>query len=169
MDTLSHALWGYGLFGHTRQGRKTFAKTALFFGAMPDLISFGIFLVQRVVEGTWRFGPPPLQTIPDWLYLNYSIGHSFVVSFTVIALVALMLRKTQYRYLPFAMLAWPFHIVLDFPFHSFAYFPTPMFWPISDFKIDGIPWSHWYIWWPNVVLLALLLTYRAKQNRKNSL
>jgi hypothetical protein len=164
MDTLSHALWGYGLFGHTKQGRKRFVKTALFFGAMPDLISFGVFLVQRLLKGNWQPGAPPLATIPDWLYFNYSLGHSFVVSFAVILLVAI-----KYRQLAFAMLAWPFHIVLDFPFHSFAYFPTPMFWPLSDYKIDGIPWSNWYIWWPNVILLVLLLTYRHKQNRKNSL
>lgn len=164
MDTFSHALWGYGLFGHTKQGRKRFVKTALFFGAMPDLISFGVFLVQRLLQGNWQPGAPPLATIPDWLYFNYSLGHSFVVSFAVILLVAI-----KYRQLAFAMLAWPFHIVLDFPFHSFAYFPTPMFWPLSDYKIDGIPWSNWYIWWPNVILLVLLLTYRHKQNRKNSL
>jgi len=164
MDTLSHALWGYGLFGHTKQGIKRFVKTALFFGAMPDLISFGIFLVQRVVQGNWHFGPPPIATIPDWLYLNYSIGHSFIVSFAVIALVAI-----KYKHIAFAMLAWPFHIVLDFPFHSFKYFPTPIFWPLSDYKLDGIPWSHWYIWWPNVAGLVLLFLYRAKQKRKNSL
>ena len=169
MDTLSHALWGYGLFGHTKQGRKRFAKTALFFGAMPDLISFGIYMAQRVLQGHWQPGKPPLETIPDWLVLNYSIGHSFVVSLTVIALLTLALKKTEYRMLPFAMLAWPFHIVLDFPFHSTAYFATPILWPISDFKLDGIPWSHWYIWWPNVLLLTLLLVFRYKQKRKNSL
>ena len=164
MDTLSHALWGYGLFGHIRQGRERLVKTALFFGAMPDLISFGIFLTQRVLQGVWQPGPPPLSTIPDWLYFNYSLGHSFLIGFTVIALVAV-----KYRQLAFAMLAWPFHIVLDFPFHSFKYFPTPIFWPLSSYKVDGISWSHWYIWWPNVILLALLLLYRHQQKQKNSL
>jgi hypothetical protein len=164
MDTLSHALWGLGLFGHRPNGRKKFAKTAMFFGAMPDLISFGIFLVQRLIQGNLHFGPPPLGTIPDWLYLNYSIGHSFVVSFLVIALVAI-----KYRELAFAMLAWPFHIVLDFPFHSLKFFPTPIFWPISEYKLDGIPWSHWYIWGTNVIALVFLFFYRAKQKQKNSL
>jgi len=164
MDTLSHALWGYGLFGHKPNGRKKFAKTALFFGAMPDLISFGIFLVMRVLQGQWQPGPPPLAMIPDWLYFNYSLGHSFVISFGVIALVTIKNKE-----LAFAMLAWPFHIVLDFPFHSFKYFPTPIFWPLSDYKVDGIPWSHWYIWGPDIILLTLLLLYRRKQNQKNSL
>ena len=55
------------------------------------------------------------------------------------------------------MLAWPFHILLDFPFHAKSYFATPLFWPFSDFSIDGIPWSHWYIWYPNVAGLIILL------------
>ncbi|GIT57595.1 MAG: hypothetical protein Ct9H300mP18_10240 [Candidatus Neomarinimicrobiota bacterium] len=37
MDTLSHALWGRGLFGH-----RGMPWLALFFGAMPDLASFGV-------------------------------------------------------------------------------------------------------------------------------
>jgi hypothetical protein len=153
MDTLSHALWGYGLFGYKR-----YAALALFFGAMPDLISFGIFTLLNLISGHWQPGPPPLETLPSWLFTAYAVGHSFVISFAVISLVALW-RKP----IAFAMLGWPFHILLDFPFHSFKYFPTPMFWPISDFKVDGIPWSHWYIWFPNVAGIMLLFYYRKKQ------
>ncbi|HEY7986594.1 MAG TPA: hypothetical protein VIE17_06705 [Methylophilaceae bacterium] len=158
MDTLSHALWGYGLFGYKRH-----AALALFFGAMPDLISFGLFMAIQVFTGQWHFhaGPPPLGSLPPWLFLTYSIGHSFVISLTVIALVV-----QRRRDIAFAMLAWPFHIVLDFPFHSLKYFATPMFWPLSDFKIDGIPWSHWYIWWPNVAGLVILFVYRYRQSKK---
>jgi len=156
MDTLSHALWGYGLFGYKR-----YAWLAIFFGAMPDLISFGAFMAINIVSGTWHMGPPPVATLPTWLFTNYSLGHSFVICLPVIGLVSLWRRD-----IAFAMFAWPFHIVLDFPFHSFRYFPTPIFWPISDFKLDGIPWSHWYIWLPNVAGLGILLTYRCRQKRK---
>jgi len=156
MDTLSHALWGYGLFGYKR-----YAWLAIFFGAMPDLISFGAFMAINIVSGTWHMGPPSLATLPAWLFTNYSIGHSFVICLPIIGLVSLWRRDVA-----FAMLAWPFHIVLDFPFHSFKFFPTPIFWPISDFKLDGIPWSHWYIWLPNVAGLGILLTYRCRQKRK---
>jgi hypothetical protein len=156
MDTFSHALWGYGLFGYKRH-----AWLAIFFGAMPDLISFGAFMAINIVSGTWHMGPPAITTLPSWLFLNYSLGHSFVICLPIIGLISLWRRD-----IAFAMLAWPFHIVLDFPFHSFKYFPTPIFWPISEFRIDGIPWSHWYIWLPNVAGLVILLTYRYRQKRK---
>ena len=43
MDTLSHALWGKGLFGYRGYG-----KLALFFGAMPDLSSFGLLFIKKI-------------------------------------------------------------------------------------------------------------------------
>lgn len=156
MDTFSHALWGYGLFGYKR-----YALLAIFFGAMPDLISFGALMAANVLDGTMHVGRPPLESLPAWLFTNYAIGHSFVISLPIIALVALWKKGVA-----FAMLAWPFHIVLDFPFHTKAYFATPIFWPISDFSIDGISWSHWYIWWPNVAGILILLFYRYRQKKK---
>lgn len=152
MDTLSHTLWGYGLFGYKR-----YAAIAILFGAMPDLISFGAYMVLQIAQGTWHPGPPPLNALPAWLFTSYAFGHSFVISLSAVGLVALW-RKP----IAFAMLAWPFHIVLDFPFHSLKYFATPIFWPLSDFKLDGIPWSHWYIWLPNVAGLVVLFYYRKK-------
>lgn len=159
MDTFSHALWGYGLFGYKR-----YALLALFFGAMPDLISFGAFMAFNVFNGTLQIGAPALDTLPAWLHRNYAFGHSFVVCLPVIALVFFWRRN-----IAFAMLAWPFHIMLDFPFHTKAYFPTQIFWPISDFSIDGIGWSNWYIWWPNIAGLVILFVYRRRQKKKRLL
>jgi hypothetical protein len=159
MDTFSHALWGYGLFGYKR-----YALLALFFGAMPDLISFGALMAFNVFNGTLQMGAPALDTLPAWLYRNYAFGHSFVVCLPVIALVFFWRRR-----IAFAMLAWPFHIMLDFPFHTKAYFPTQIFWPISDFSIDGIAWSNWYIWWPNVAGLVILFYCRRRQKKKRLL
>lgn len=156
MDTFSHALWGFGLFGFRR-----YPKFAALMGAMPDLISFGALFFMRVLNGTYSWGKPALATLPGWIYPAYTVGHSFVVAFTVIGLVAWW-RKD----IAFAMLGWPFHILLDFPFHSLEYFATPILWPLSDFKVDGIPWSTWYIWFPNVAGIALLLAYRYRQKRR---
>lgn len=158
MDTFSHALWGYGLFGYRK-----YAWIAIFFGAMPDLISFGAFMAIQVIHGTWQPGPPPFDILPQWIYPAYSLGHSFIISLGTIALVSLWRRD-----IAFAMLAWPFHILLDFPFHSLDYFATPILWPLSEFRVNGIPWSHWYIWYPNLAGIAALLIYRYRQKRRKA-
>ena len=81
MDTFSHALWGYGLFGYKR-----LAWLAILFGAMPDLISFGALMFIQVIEGTWHFGKPALETLPNWIFGNYALGHSLVICVPVIIL-----------------------------------------------------------------------------------
>ena len=58
MDTFSHALWGYGLFGFRK-----YPKFAALMGAMPDLISFGALLLLRVIEGNYSVGKPALATL----------------------------------------------------------------------------------------------------------
>ena len=40
MDTLSHALYGKGLFGY-----KKYRWFSFLFGAIPDLFSFGIYFI----------------------------------------------------------------------------------------------------------------------------
>jgi hypothetical protein len=153
MDTISHALWGKGLFGYRGYG-----KSAIFFGAMPDLFSFGLlFLINLINTEKKNFGAPEIKDIPDWLFFNYDITHSFVVSIPCVFLVYLINKK-----LSFAMLAWPFHILLDFPFHSKSYFPTKLFYPITTFSFDGIPWSSPEVWFPNLSGIILLFIYRYK-------
>ena len=152
MDTFSHALWGKGLFGYRGYG-----KTAIFFGAMPDLSSFGLlFLVNLITNKNQEYGPPKMENIPDWLFFNYDITHSFIVAFFCL-FITYLLNKS----LAFAMLAWPFHILLDFPFHSKEYFPTNLY-PLTDFSIDGIPWSNPEVWFPNISGIIILFIYRYK-------
>jgi|TARA_B110000483_G_C18092907_1_gene502686 hypothetical protein len=153
MDTLSHALWGKGLFGYRGN-----SKVAIFFGAMPDLFSFGLLFIIKLITGNrGEFGAPKLETIPDWLFLSYDIFHSFITAFLCIAIVFYYKKN-----IAFAMLSWPFHILLDFPFHSKEYFPTKLLFPISDFSFDGIPWSHPVIWFPNIAGIIILFIYRKK-------
>ena len=155
MDTFSHALWGSGLFGF-----RGYKKWALFWGAAPDLFSFGILLLIRMVSLELSLGRPSLDSIPGWVFTNYDISHSFVSAFIVIAMVW-RVNKT----FAFAMLGWPFHICLDFPFHSKEFFPTKLFWPLSDFSFDGIPWNRPEIWYPNVAGIIVLFIWRYKQKK----
>jgi|TARA_B110000438_G_scaffold80597_1_gene80545 hypothetical protein len=155
LDTLSHALWGKGLFGY-----RGYTRLAIFFGAMPDLFSFGIFFVVQILRGNYSYnGPPKLEIIPNWVFFNYDLFHSFIVAFLFIGIVYFFKKS-----IAFAMLAWPFHILLDFPFHSKEYFPTKFLWPINDFSIDGIPWSNPEVWFPNLAGIILLYIYRYKKS-----
>ena len=158
MDTLSHALWGKGLFGYRGYG-----KLALFFGAMPDLSSFGLFFIIQIIDGVYTPGAPKLETLPDWLFFNYDISHSFITSFACIIFVNFFNKQ-----IAFTMLAWPFHILLDFPFHSKAYFPTKLFYPVSNLSFDGIPWSNPEIWFPNIAGIIILFIYRTGSYKKLS-
>tara|TARA_B110000003_G_C16316348_1_gene404932 strand:- start:63 stop:551 length:489 start_codon:yes stop_codon:yes gene_type:complete len=158
MDTLSHALWGKGLFGYRGYG-----KLALFFGAMPDLSSFGLFFIIQIINGVYTPGAPKLETLPDWLFFNYDISHSFITSFACIIFVNFFNKQ-----IAFTMLAWPFHILLDFPFHSKAYFPTKLFYPVSNLSFDGIPWSNPEIWFPNIAGIIILFIYRTGSYKKLS-
>jgi len=160
MDTFSHALWGKGLFGY--RGKSWYA---LFFGAMPDLSSFGLLIIVRLLLGDYGDiggGPPPLDSIPWWVYVNYDLSHSFISAFICIWIV-----KKYNKDLAFAMWAWPFHILLDFPFHSKAYFPTKLFWPLTNFSFDGISWSRPEIWLPNLAGIIILFIYRRYKSTKS--
>ena len=158
MDTLSHTLWGKGLFGYRKYG-----QWALLFGALPDLLSFGLYFLVNFVSSGFRmeFGKPELHTIPDWVFTMYDISHSLVI-----ALVAIIIIFETNKELCFPMLAWPFHILLDFFFHSKEYFPTPILWPISNYKFDGIAWSNPYIWIGNITCIIILFLYRYKFKNK---
>ena len=155
MDTVSHALWGFGLFGYRR-----FPWLAAFFGAFPDLVSFGFLFIKRIVTGEFHFGAPPLDTIPQWVFISYNYSHSFIIAFLFLGIVSIFRKNWA-----FAMLGWPFHILLDFPFHTKAYFPTKLFWPLSNITIDGIPWTHPAVWFPNLAGIIILFFWRWRLKR----
>ena len=155
MDTLSHALWGKGLFGYRKYRWYSFL-----FGALPDLFSFGIYFIYSIFfSSSPVMGRPTRSEIPEWVYSLYDISHSLVIA-SIIIFIAYKINKE----FAFPMLAWPAHIILDFFTHSIEFFPTPIFWPISDFKFDGIPWSNPIIFFTNVLLIFLLFIYRRKKS-----
>ena len=155
MDTLSHALWGKGLFGYRKYRWYSFL-----FGALPDLFSFGIYFIHSIFfSSSPVMGRPTRSEIPEWVYSLYDISHSLVIA-SIIIFIAYKINKE----FAFPMLAWPAHIILDFFTHSIEFFPTPILWPISDFKFDGIPWSNPIIFFTNVLLIFLLFIYRWKKS-----
>ena len=152
MDTFSHALWGKGLFGYRK-----FYWYPVFFGIFPDMISFGVFGIVKFLFNpkSMQFGKPELSEIPVWVHSMYDFSHSMVIAM-IFVLIFFKFDKNLF----FASLAWPFHIILDFFTHSIEYFPTPILWPISDYKFDGIPWSNKYVFGANLIGLIVLFSYR---------
>lgn len=150
MDIISHGLWGAVAFG--RRNRLSF-WIAFFFGIAPDLLSFGFYTAGTWVgvfdHPDWSSGQhPDPSAIPIFVHSLYNVTHSLVVFAAVFGLVWLIRKK------PFwLMSAWGLHILFDIPTHSDGFFPTPFLWPLSDFRVDGIPWSHPIIFFPNVALL----------------
>lgn len=150
MDVISHGLWGGILVG--RKNKKEFL-TAFAFGVGPDVLSFGIFTAMTVLGlasgPDWSGGPPDPRLIPQYVHMLYNITHSLLVFLFVFVLVWAFRKRP---FLP--MLAWAFHILLDIPTHSTDFFATPFLWPISEYRINGIPWGHPYIFFPNLILLV---------------
>src|SRR3989344_3099206 len=85
-----------------------------------------------------------------YVYGLYNLTHSLVVFTLAFGFVVLVRKKP-----PYELSAWGLHIVVDIPTHSYIFFPTPFLWPLSDLRIDGIPWSHPIIFIPNVTLLLV--------------
>ena len=91
-----------------------------------------------------------------------NLSHSFLTAFIVIGIAAKFKKE-----LAWPMLAWPFHIVLDFPFHTKEFFPVKIFWPLSDMHFDGISWSSPEVIIPNCAGIILLYIYRCKNLSKS--
>ena len=148
MDTLAHGLWSYAIF-HS----KKYALLATLFGVLPDLLSFGILFVINLFSGKFHRGPPPLDTIPRWLFAAYNMTHSLII-FSAVFLVIFLITKSWY----WPLLAWAIHILIDIPTHSFNFFPTPFLWPISNYKFDGISWATPWFMLINYGSLAIIYT-----------
>jgi hypothetical protein len=163
MDVFSHGLWGGITVG--RKNRKSFL-TAVAFGMAPDVIAFGPFMITRLLDqGTDFFSRlgkrPEISTIPDYVHATYNVTHSLVVFSVAFTLLWLIRGKPLVE-----MWAWALHICMDIPTHGLEFFPTPFLWPLSDFHVNGVPWSRPYIFFPNWGLLIILYAWFLYRKRR---
>lgn len=152
MDVISHGLWGGVALG--RKSKVRYAR-AFFFGAAPDVFSFGVLFVQQVLGFFPRLGfsggPPDPALVPAAIHALYGVTHSLVVFAAVFLLVWLIRGRPLLE-----LGAWGFHVVLDIFSHEVAFFPTPFLWPLSDYRVDGVSWGDPWVWYPNLALLGLV-------------
>lgn len=140
-----------------RKSRSSFGL-AFAIGMAPDLSSFGVLYVTATLglspKPDFRHGTPPESTIPHYVHHLYNYIHSFVVFLAVFFLVWLFLKRPVWE-----LDAWGLHILTDMPLHSYAFFPTPVLWPLSDWKFDGWEWMAPGVLIPNFMLLSLLYAW----------
>ncbi len=154
MDILAHGLWGGVAF--YPQGTKKYS-VAFVLGMAPDLLSFGLYhaihpkwLMLRLAGET--SGPPPLSTLPEFLFHAYNLTHSFAIWATLFALVWIIRRNP-----PWTLLAWGLHILCDILTHNSRYFPTPYLWPLPTPFVEGTSWAA--PWFMITNYTALLVVY----------
>jgi len=155
MDIISHGLWGGIAFG--RKSRSGFCL-AFVIGLAPDLLSFGVLWTAATLglaqQPDFSHGTPPASSIPQYVHQLYNVTHSFIVFIVVFLMIWLLLKRPVWE-----LFAWSLHILIDVPTHSYAFFPTPILWPLIDWKFDGWQWNTPAILIPNFVILLLLYAW----------
>ncbi|MBD0316470.1 MAG: hypothetical protein ICV75_07240 [Nitrospiraceae bacterium] len=152
MDIVSHGLWGGIAFGRRRPSGYWLAFVI---GVAPDLLSFGVLWAAALLgvseKPDFSHGTPPESSIPQYVHHLYNVTHSLVVFAIVFSVVWISLKRPVWE-----LGAWALHVAVDVPTHSYAFFPTPVLWPLSDWKFDGWQWTAPEILIPNFMLLSLL-------------
>ncbi len=136
-------MWALAIFWGT-----SYRKRAFLLGMVPDLLSFGILFVIRLLTGGLERGAP--SHTPAWLTTAYSVTHSFFTWIVVGVLLYLFWRK--YWPIVFAPIA---HIALDIPTHC-NYFPTPFLEPLSSYRYCGMSWGTPWIFFLNWICLGIV-------------
>jgi len=163
MDLFAHACYGAvlcsrsGLAGGRkgRPGRKWYRDgslwLAVFFGLLPDIVSMWI---PYITTAGWADAGRFFGSYDGgWLEV-YRWVHSLIPAVIFCGLLGILCRR-----LFVVSLAWPVHILCDAVSHGAGKFGTMIFYPLSRFQIDGIPfWRHgWFMvaYW--AVLAALVI------------
>ena len=185
MDIFSHGLWAAagakGVNGSSRLGssNKQFNPYwAFFWGMFPDLFAFTIpfillFWSMLAGETALRDWPRPERGEPPasnhWAGVQiastlYPYSHSLVI-FTIVVLIVWGIAHWRKRRMPLEMFGWLLHILIDIPTHTYRFFPTPAFWPISQWKFDGFSWANPVFMVVNYGLLVILFLWLRRKKR----
>lgn len=199
MDIFAHTLWTAAGGKALNTNRKFLEKNkgpmkiwwAAFWGVAPDLFAFGFpFLAALyfIIAGQMdlsQFGahhglglPINAEWISDLPPKLYNISHSFV-TFAVVFLVVWAIRKRLARkngsrsggpY--YEMLGWALHILIDIPSHVANFYPTPLFWPVSNWKfLHGVSWgnpTYMIINYSALALVWIFILVRAHKKKREA-
>lgn len=145
MDVFAHALWGYVVFR-----KRALTKWAVVTSVMPDVLSFGMFMLISLINGNFVPGKP--HSMPAYVDFMYSVTHSLFI----IAVFGVFVYWKYKKYLVLVA-AWMMHVTIDIFTHTEQFFPTPFLYPVSSFHVSVISWGN--KWFMLANYSALLLVY----------
>lgn len=178
MDILSHGLWAGATYKavNNKTGRKFNVWLGMFWGVFPDLFAFTVpftWLIWNTLTGVMSptdlpaptgIEPPVIQQTL-WQFqlasILYNYSHSLVVFILVFIFIYLLFRRPVWE-----LGGWLIHIVMDIPTHTYLFYPTPLFWPISSWKFSGFSWGTPWFMILNYSLLLLVFYFLKKQEGK---
>tara|TARA_B100001105_G_scaffold249361_1_gene236204 strand:- start:3183 stop:3779 length:597 start_codon:yes stop_codon:yes gene_type:complete len=180
MDIVAHSLWaGLGAVAAARRWpvSASQARAAVALAALPDIGHLiPIALWGLLGNGTWQalrsyaFATPGAEPwlpagVQAWSHTMHCVMHSAVV-----ASVVTMLAWFRWRWLLVPLAGWWSHIVIDVFTHSREYYPSPVFYPITDRGFDGIAWpTPWFMALNYAALgIAGLWLWRSSRTREAS-
>lgn len=171
MDTFSHGLWAGVIakgVNNVQSRRRVNVWATMLWGVFPDLFSFSIpflWLIFGVMFGGLELGefgknqPPIAEPLGRNTILIYSLsGTLYNLSHSLVIFSLVFLGVWAYfKQIRVELLGWFIHILMDIPTHTYAFFPTPVFWPIFDWKFSGFQWGQW--WFIILNYTTLLFVY----------
>lgn len=177
MDIFAHGLWagaGAKALNKRTGARRVNVWAMVLWGMFPDLLAFTIpfaWLMWGLIFGGLDFSqfsghhPPlaePAGQNSAWIFLMasvlYTVGHSAVVFAFVFFAVWFLFKRPRIE-----LLGWLLHIMMDVPTHTYAFYPTPVFWPLWGWEFNGFSWGQpWFL----VLNYSLLLLVYALLARK---
>lgn len=153
MDVLAHLLWTYIIFHG-----QAHLPSALAFSVLPDVVSFGIYLIYILVYkrnvGRWLVTlENDLGNTPAWVFRLYNLSHSLIVSTAVFLIASFILGRVFWE-----ATAWMLHIIIDIPLHKRKTYPTPFLWPLFRYTFHGISWASKKFIIINYIVIILVLS-----------
>lgn len=180
MDIFSHGLWAAVAakgINKSQNKRRVNVWAMAMWGVFPDLFAFAIpfawmivaFVSGDVSGGDFHARPageestnPNMAGVFQLSHALYNMSHSLFIFAVVFWGVWLYFRQVRLE-----LLGWLLHIIIDIPTHTAAFFPTPIFWPLFDWKfLYGFSWGQPWFLILNYSLLAGVYLYFWKGKKK---
>jgi LexA-binding, inner membrane-associated putative hydrolase len=180
MDIFAHALWagaGIGLTHRRWPVKPAIAAATVVLAALPDIPHLRPHLVWFMFGGGtfaalsgYAIAVPGQEPamLPVVALLSHHL-HCVMHSAIVAGAVTLGMWVTR-RTLWIPLLGWWSHIVIDIFTHSGDYYPSPVFYPITQRGFDGIAWNTpWFMALNYAALVFAWLWIILKARRQHQL